>query len=233
MKKNRNINLLLIIGVLLIFITGCNMNNFNNNSKPTLEKEVLTFAIETNKPNLTDHFPKKIKNNKIYFFSNPPSCPPTYECSKQYGEIFINVIKSDYLEELQKLLNGKIAYKTAYIDSNFIINLSQLKKDIFPVEKCNKLITNKLPIPYFESYNSGKGEKVVEKIVNGESYFDYKYTVPDDLQVFVIQAEAGDFWTVDCNEKRPESLKEWQHGYSKGFAISEKEDMLIYWTMIW
>jgi len=51
--------------------------------------------------------------------------------------------------------------------------------------------------------------------------------------VFVLGAEAGDFWKESCNENRPESLLEWKHGYSKGIAISEEKDILIYWTIVW
>ena len=74
-------------------------------------------------------------------------------------------------------------------------------------------------------------EKNVE--VDEVPYFDYTYTIPSDLQVYVIEAEAGDFWKVNCNEQRQESLKEWKHGYSRGFATSEEGNILVFWAMIW
>ena len=36
-----------------------------------------------------------------------------------------------------------------------------------------------------------------------------------------------------CDEKRPKFLKEWRHGYSKGIAVSDKENLIVFWTMIW
>ncbi len=182
---------------------------------------------------LLSHFPTKIKSDKVTYHSAPPSCPPSFNCSAQFGDIYFIVNKPDYKEELKELLKGQISYKTAYSDSNIILNLTELRQNIFPVEKCNKLYINKMPIPYFESYNFGLGEIDAKKEVNDQLYFDYSYSVPSDLEVYVIQAEAGDFWKESCNEKRPEALKEWQHGYSKGFAISDKANIIVYWVMIW
>jgi hypothetical protein len=53
------------------------------------------------------------------------------------------------------------------------------------------------------------------------------------LQVYVIASESGNFWKGDYKENRPESLKEWRNGYSRGIATSEKQNMIVYWTMIW
>lgn len=224
---------LIIISLFLVFISGCNMNKYTHDVNEILDREKTTFGIETNKSNLLEHFPKKIKNNNMFSGVYPPSCPPTYECSKQYGDIFLIVDKPDYQEELSKFLEGNLAYKTSYTDSNIIINLSELKRKRFPIEKCNKWHANKLPIPCFEGYNFGLGEKEIKKEIKGETYVDHTYNIPFDLQVYVIRAEAGDFWIESCNEKRPKDLKEWQHGYSIGFAISDEENIIVYWTMVW
>ncbi len=73
----------------------------------------------------------------------------------------------------------------------------------------------------------------MEVTVDKDQYVVDTYYVPSDLQVHVVDARAGNFWKNDCNEYRPESLKEWKHGYSKGFATSKKENIIVYWTMIW
>ena len=230
MKKN-NFKYIAILSTILIL--GCSTNNHLQFINQETNRLKVSFGIESSRSAFLSHFPKSIKNVNTIIESSPPSCPPTYKCSAQFGDVILIVDKSDYQEELSNLLSGEIAYKTSYLDSNIVINLLELRKDIFPVKKCNKLYVNKLPIPYFESYDFGLGTIETKKEVQGELYFDYTHTIPADLQVYVVKAEAGDFWKESCNEKRPESLKEWQHGYSKGFAISENEDMLIYWTMIW
>jgi hypothetical protein len=202
-----------------------------------LSGQFKTFSDETTIKGLLDHFPRKIKNDSAGLSAFPPSCPPTYKCTGQYGNIELWVIKSDYQLELKDLLSKRIEYKTNYNDSNIIINLSELSKSIFPVEKCNKWYNNKPPIPYFESYDFRLGVKEEKKILEGEEeegpYFNYIYTIPSDLQVYVIEAKAGDFWKVSCKEARPESLKEWKHGYSKGIAVSDSLNILVFWAMVW
>ena len=125
--------------LLLLLFSKCNTKNYTNQNK-ILERAKETFGIETNVPNLLSHFPNKIKNRNIFFEIRPPSCPPppTYQCNAQFGDIYLNVVKTDYKKDLSKLLHGKIMYKTTYSDSNIIINLFELRRTLFPVKKCNK-----------------------------------------------------------------------------------------------
>ena len=233
MKKNN----FKYLSILLIFLFGlicsCNNNYYLTQTRGLLNRQKESFGKESTKENLLSHFPKRIKNDSAFLRLSEPSCPPTYKCSAQFGDVILFVNKSDYQKELSEILSGEITYETNYLDSNIIVNLLELRRNIFPIEKCNKWYANKLPIPYFENYDFGLGTMESKKEEEGKLHFNYTHTIPIDLQVYVIKAEAGDFWKESCNEKRPESLKEWRHGYSKGFAISEKENMIIYWTMIW
>ncbi len=226
---------IILISLFLVFLGGCSINNNSSNFNQILKKEKSTFGIETNKSNLLEHFPNKIKNNNLGFYISPPYCPPppTCQCRAQFGYIYLNVVKTDYKKDLTKLLNGKIMYKTTYYDSNIIINLLDMRRTLFPVKKCNKWYANKLPIPYFESYDFGLGQKETSKKVEGETYFNYTYTIPKDLKVYVIKAEPGNFWKFDCKENRPETLGKWKHGYSKGVAVSEKNNKVVFWVMVW
>ena len=218
--------------ILIILMAKCS-------SAPLVElnkrytKSIVNFGNESIIKNINDHFPHKIKNFNLQFYSSPPSCPPTFDCIAQYGDIYLIVNKSDYEEQTNSLMDIPIEYQTEYTEDNIIINLNSLKQDVFSVDKCNKCFSNKLPIPYFESYDFGLGKNIIETKVKNDTLYDYQYTIPDDLEVCVIKAESGDFWKKNCNEKRPASLKEWQHGYSKGFAISKKENKIVYWTMVW
>jgi hypothetical protein len=104
----------------------------------------------------------------------------------------------------------------------------------FKVEKCNKFYKDKYPIPYFEKIDFGLGlKRRKDTVINKQRYFTSTYFIPTDLEIYVISAQAGNYWKVDCKEKRPESLKNWINGYSRGIAISNKENLLIYWVMVW
>ncbi|WP_372934895.1 hypothetical protein, partial [Mariniphaga sediminis] len=215
---------------LVVFFSGCfgkKENYFLSKMNSTLKEQKKCFDIDFKKTNLLSHFPDNIMNNGISLHVSPPSCPPSFKCSAQFGNIYL-ICKTD---TTNNLIHNNILFDAEYLtDSNIVVNLSELRRSIFPVAKCNKWFANKYPIPYFESFNFGLGKREEKKIVDGETHYNYTYSIPSDLQVCVIAAEAGDFWKENCNEKRPESLKEWKHGYSRGIATSEKEKIIVYWT---
>lgn len=218
-----------IITFFLIYIfCGCNVPQVDRILK-VAKKE---FKKAYREDDLFAHFPRNLEKSSI-ILSSPPYCPPQYKCRAQFGDFILIMNKNNYQKELSELLNGKIIYKTNYSDENIIINLSELKRNIFPIVKCNKWYSNKTPIPYFESYDFGLGEKKVKKEIDGEFHFNYTYIIPSDLMVYVIDAKYGDFWIKSCNEKRPKTLKIWQHGYSRGFSVSETANIIVYWVIIW
>lgn len=226
---------IIIVIFIGLYAGSCHINNENDKQRHrsrVLKEYKTNFAKDYIVDNLLAHFPDNINEENPYIYSSPPSCPPSFKCSVQFGRIYL-ICKADTTSKF--ILNNFLSQHMYLSDSNIIINLSELRKDIFPVEKCNKWYANKLPIPYFENYNFGLGEKEEEKIIEGEEvpYYNYTFTIPSDLQVYVVAAAAGNYWKEQCNENRPESLKEWQNGYSKGFAISKKEDIVVYWAMIW
>ena len=227
------IRTLLIFSLTLLLLIACdNSNVYLSKMNNALKEQKAHYGKEFKKTNLLSHFPDDILSNGISLRISPPSCPPSYECRAQFGNVYL-ITKN---EISNKFTEPESVFDVKYSeDSNIVINLSELRKDIFPVKKCNKWYQNKLPIPYFESCDFGLGQKVAKKYIDGDSvpYFEYTYTIPSDLYVYVVKAEPGDFWKESCNENRPIALKEWQHGYSKGFAVSEEQNIIVYWVMIW
>ncbi len=222
--------------VLIIFFMSCNNheNHLLKQANKLLTKQRSGFTKDYLKEGLLVHFPRKIKNNKVSYFSYPASCPPTFECSSQFGERCFILDKSDYKLEMKELLiDSSQIYKYDNYEVNIIIKMTELRGERFPVEKCNKWYEGKLPIPYFENYNFGLGDVQETVEIDGQVYCESIYTIPSDLQVYVIDAQPGDFWKVSCNEIRPESLREWKHGYSRGIALSDSENIIVYWAMIW
>ena len=224
MGNNNVIKLIIIVG--LLFFVKC--TSPISRVDISYKKAKSSFGVEMKILGLTNHFPK-VLNTKEYYFE---VLPPSTNCIKQYGYFYLVDEISENHKKLDSVRYNNL-YSTPYVSDNIIINLSTLKRDVFSVKKCNKWYSKKLPIPYFESYNFGLGKKVIEEKVKGDILYNYIYTIPKDLEVYVIKAEAGDFWKESCNEKRPKSLKEWQHGYSKGIAVSEEENVIVFWTMLW
>lgn len=226
-------NRICVILALTFMVTGCMTNKDDINSSQfyeLLKQQKITFGEDYNVGDLLNHFPETTKDSMQTLHSAPPTCPPSFDCLAQFGEVYL-VCKSK--GDSDSVVENAI-FKTKYFcDSNIVINVSELRKDIFFNKKCNIGYDNKYPIPYFESYDFGLGKKEVKKEVEGEIHYEYRHTVPSDLFVYVIDAKAGNFWKENCNERRPDSLRYWKNGYSKGIAISRRESIIVYWTMIW
>lgn len=226
MVQNRFNLIIIFTGVISLSVFNCyekNTNILSNEEKKDFEN---SFIVN----DLLSHFYENRKGQLKYLLINPPGCPPRYKCLSQSGQIYIvNTYNSINHFQLNNFL-----YNTQYVnDSNIIINKARLKNDIFPIKKCHNYFNKKYPIPYFESYNFKLGGEYIEKVVDGKTVGEYTYSIPSDLEVYVIEAEPGNFWKEKCPEPRPESLKEWKNGYSKGIAISKKEKLIVYWVIIW
>jgi len=226
---NNNSNILIYLGLFMV-LSGC-AQSFNSRLNSMIKRAQESMERDYNKSGLLNHFPKDIKNPESSLLVKPPTCLPSYDCRSQsgYAQLLSN------LDSTKRNIPDSILFETAYfVDDNMIINTAELKRELFAIEKCNKWYPNKLPIPYFERYFLSFDEKEqIKKEVDGEMYYLDIFDVPSDLQVYVIEAEAGKFWKEDCKEWRPKALKEWQNGYSKGIAMSEKENIIVYWAMIW
>lgn len=218
---------------LAFVVSGCVTKQDNVNSTQfyeLLRQQKITFGKDYNVGNLLSHFPETTKDSMQTFHVDPPTCPPSFNCLAQFGEVYLvckSIENSDYVVD-------DATYESKYFnDSNIVVDVSELRKTVFPNEKCNTWHDGSVPIPYFERFNFGLGKKEIRTELDGETIVEALYTVPSDLFVYVFEAKAGNFWKENCDEKRPESLKEWKNGYSKGIAISKKESLIVYWTMIW
>ena len=225
---------------LIIFFSFSFILSCNNLYKPVYvitPEQRISLQRNYKINGLYSHIPEFAKESTHGSASSLPI--DTLNCDYINQSLYAIIIgnKKDYLQDFKKTVDSGIVYKTVYFNSdNFIIDIRELKNKLFHINKCNKFRKNKMPIPYFEGYDFGLGEKkTLEKQLEGEPRPRYRtiYNVPKDLKVYVIDAKAGNFWTFDCKENRPKALKQWQHGYSKGVAISDKDDKVVFWVMIW
>lgn len=87
------------------------------------------------------------------------------------------------------------------------------------------------------------------KLIDRDCYED-KYPVPNfwhnqftdlstecnlssDFTVYVIESESGIFLSKDKLSNGKYMPNEWNHGYSYGIAISEEQNVVIYWVVMW
>jgi len=220
-------NKIIWISLLFVFLISCvNPNVLNADYAFSDVKKSIVNQVGEN--DMFVHFPENITSDCLRMTYTSPS----EEGSDCTGDLYLTYGFDESVVE--QLSNDSIFYSTEYRDStNIIINMFELKRNFFPIAKCNKWFSGKYPIPYFENFDFGLGEHKDEKVVKGQTYWNCIYTVPNDLRIFVISARSGEFWKKGCDENRPEILKEWKNGYSSGIAISKETNRVIYWAMVW
>ena len=227
MGQNRVIYLL---GLFVLLVLASCSDSIVSKANHEFREGKKGFYEEFNNNNLFSHFPKKLTND----YKKMRSSPPGFKCQKHTGFLYLTCPLDKPGAEIGNILKDSVLYYSEYANNdNTILNLSELKQNVFPEAKCNLWYANKYPIPYFESFDFGLGEQESKKMIDGESYYNYTHTIPPDLKVYVISAEPGYFWKIECKEKRPESLKEWKNGYSRGIAISDEKNIVVYWSMVW
>jgi hypothetical protein len=205
-----SINVFLIL--LTLFITCCSKNRFIE-SEINRNKSVLDKVYK--EADLFSFIGSSYKSLELrYSLSLPPSCPPEFECVAQFGEYHYIFKFSDKTPLDLPSYNDKISY---FKEDNFILNQVDFRKGTLECNKCNVANSgSNLPMPYFESLDQG-----------------WEGSFPTDLEVYIVDAKPVDLWIEKCNEKRPETLGDWSNGYSKGYAISEDQNLIIFWVLIW
>ncbi len=215
--------------IIILFLLGCQPKQVEY----SYNKAIEDFVKETNYQISLTHFPKNLPKEFVNFSAIPPSCFSDYPYTSTSGEIYLitKLITND--TKIDSLKSKALKIYDYYSNNNFIINIYNIdiKKttDTFAcLHKCNKYISGRYPIPCFELFDFG-GKKL-----NNKKCKLSLSKVPGDLKVYVLRANNKIIWKEKCNkEKRPESLKQWKHGFSEGIAISEKEKILVYWGIVW
>lgn len=172
----------------------------------------------------TNHFPKNIGLAKKIAFGNSTLLNYS-EMPMMY--LLLQTSKSEYNREIQKL--SKLdAFTVSARDTNTLVinNWNYLKQSGFSVER-DSTFHDKLsvmgrcqyPIPNFWKLEQSNGDTNPSML-------------SDDFQISVFEAKKGIFLNSG-GFKNPYIPKEWEHGYSKGIAFSDKQNIIIYWAIIW
>lgn len=177
--------------------------------------------------NTFDHFPNDITDNSI---KQTYIVWPSQEC---LSEVYV-LQKSD-AKTISKIIDNQcIKQSSVFFDStNFIMTLDWLwdTTNIHHLHSEDQL--SSIPIPDFAAVNFGTKEISYSENIDGENVTFTKQEIPEDFIVFVIEAQSGNFWKNKTDSIRPNSLGNWKHGYSRGFAVSESMSIICYWLIMW
>ena len=193
-----------------------------DNSNSQIEENILVEDAFT-------HFPKL---NEIEFLNAEFRVPPR---NRKY---YINSLRASSIltcgfNDSSSIVPASYLYKTnSLAKNNFMVSMIFKEKVVFN-DKLDIYYPDSYPIPNFEKFDFNLGFEKVDTIINGQRYVHNKYKVPNDLDIFVKDAQYGSYWKENAEVYRPKTMGEWKHGYSKGVAISNERKVAIFWFLIW
>jgi len=223
MSGNNKIRFIVFIYLIAFSLTGCQNQKMNNVFTEFKNDFYKIYSIK----NIFEHFPEKIQNNKVLGGHWRPPC--VENC---YGDIYQTMMLDDNI--LQTIKKEKfLIVDTLGSYKFFKIDLDLIRDSIMDTNQNNT--TNLIPIAdlYKPDYNLGKIPNSIFFTDNHKLDTNYKYIPPKDLMLYVIESKAGDFWKIKCPQHRLDAHNQWAHGFSRGYAISEKEKIIVYWLAVW
>ncbi len=199
-----------MLAFIFLFVS-CVSNNESTYYKNLLKRYPRVFI---------DHFPKSIRKGRIHVTETGE-----YDVSR-----FFLIVDSIY--NIQSLANSlKTTTKVIYHSNDtclFIVNKFTTEKNLTIDKKADKndvkfyfnskCLINKFPVPNFWGlYENPKTA----------------CNLPEDFIIYVLDSKKGKFWDKNHRSNGIYMPEYWKHGYSKGVAINEKTQEIIYWFVLW
>jgi hypothetical protein len=170
---------------------------------------------------MTSHFPDKVTNRNISF---------TEGLSPKLGNlelIFIDSMDISASEVSEDFERKSISVYGANDSCLFVVNRFVSRDNYYNVKpsaeemehidlECYKGL---FPVPNFWH----------NKFTTNET----NCRLPADFKIYVIKSKAGKYLDDRYLTEGWFMPKEWKNGYSKGVAISEDRNIIIYWLTIW
>ena len=205
--------------IILILLLGCGSDKFDYYNNEYLRQ--LSFF----KDEFINHFPKRIdKDNMPFSFHSGVIIK--YQC------IFMEYNATYSSEQIKHFVDSISVIAAARYDSedscllvvNRFHNSENVWNGIRLTKNDKKLIVrdcynNKLPVQNF--YRSGFASNETE------------WGLPIDFVLYVLDAKKGKYWDDKYLYGGKYMPPEWEHGYSKGIAISKVRNIMLYWFVIW
>ena len=204
--------LIILFSVLLFACTGSDSQTIDYKQ---VNKEYKGYKSFFNKK-LVEHFPNKIDSNIIEDLES------LYETSDYQSLIIVTRATIRNITNIKQKHHFIAQYKssdTCLFVIKSLENLDHRNTDLVSEisKTCN--CKNKFPILNSEGLFF-KNKEIHCKLQDGFTYY-------------VIDAKPGKYLDDKYLKETNYMPKEWKHGYTRGFAISEEQKVIIYWVAIW
>jgi len=222
--KMKKIEFFLIVTICVCI--GCSANTNNDRSTNSkLLKDLNEKFFNTKSffgKELVNHFPKRITEENITFTEN---------LSPEMGNlefILINKMENTQILELITTLKKKsITIYNACDSCLLVVNRFARKDNFYDIkltESDSKLVdrdcySSLFPVPNFwhNDYTTDSTE----------------CRLPRDFNIYVLEAKSGKHFDDKYLTDGRFMPEKWRNGYSKGVAVSEKRNVVIYWLLVW
>jgi hypothetical protein len=241
---------ILIILILFLGLTNCNklanQSKENRNVKRTdslsyvekVNKHVITEYFQYlnfYKKGLVDHFPIDYSNNfeiehtscnfRVNDINRYPPMDYFYSLTrkKQETDSINDYLKKSSIKMVSAfdtnsiLIFSYIEDPRSYCDSISIMGMNQ--KESTKIGKANLLKSLYLPIPYFS-----------------DGYYNKARTfsgLDSSFVIYIIESKPGIYTDTTFLKKNEYLPNKWEHGFSRGIAVSKSKNQIIYWVTVW
>lgn len=204
--------------------------------KTSIENErTITYnkSISFFDNSLVDHFPKKI-DDAFAVISNvfdesgadvKSFCPRVLICYKEYSYDDYNLIRNRSLKIAQSNHSPN--------DSNLLIVFPYIKDYIEENIKYSEFDSKKLEL--LSIRNTQKPISYPVPLFDIQDFIADTYCgLNSDFSILIFDAKKGAYIKDKYLSTECECVPlDWKHGYSKGIAINDKINTIIYWIIAW
>lgn len=210
----RTYSCLILALLLLPFTFSCSSANKDSRQQEIHNKAYskgLEISIQSFPEGMLDHFPEVVQEP----YSMQNTFPKNDKLNPSYGSTLLITNRSEQISELKQKYNFEKNESISFIDDcTLIVNDTT---DIGKNKPTNCSATSP-PIPNFPL------------IFNSQNKTDLQIA---DFDIYILSSKSGQFIDEYYLSKSLNMPKEWEHGYSKGVAMNEKQEAIIYWAIIW
>lgn len=231
--------------VFLILLTSC---TFMSNDKNSSYQYYLNTYSSIFNDTLLSHFPNNVDSLFDFYHCRSKNENPEEQFLKRNSLVLINQVSNTTKDSVkQTVVNAKQIINSfdscalivnainqqepdLYDEFNRITKLSKhenIEKEIdsllfelvaFRQQNCNSLT---LPIPNFSPLH----------------FYEYEITslnrLTDDFVLYILDAKSGKYLPKEYLTTGLGMPDNWKNGFSKGIAISENRNIIVYWLEIW
>jgi hypothetical protein len=209
---------ILLVSLVVAFNSCSDKKTFNN----VTNQRYLTFKSQFDST-LVNHFPSVLNSSDNLTVSNTNSEKNDVGLFLYEYNLSSNSIKDlekKIIQQNKSVYNNKdlcllIVNRFETVRTKDSLEMVEIRDSSLVDKPCYKKL---LPIPNFIDFS----------IANNIDFWK-----DENFKIYVLNAEAGNFYKKFDLQPNPQMPKEWGNGFSKGVAINKVKNTVIYWSIIW